>query len=373
MTVLLHLLTFGMAITGILYSIAVLTVIWSLRKVRSGKSPVMMPVSVVIAARNERHTIGNCLGALAVQDYYPEKFEVIIADDRSGDGTSEVIERFRPVFKKLIHIKIKEIEKGISPKKNALLCAIDSAKGDIILQTDADCIPSPGWISGMVRRFEDNVGMVTGIAPYFKEPGILNSFIRHEYLWNAALSAASIAAGHGSHASGRNLAFKKDTFFAGEGYGSHKKVLSGDDTLLMQRFCKNNPSSVVTMPDSSTHVFTRAPQTFTGLIRQRIRHMSTGKYFDPFLILPGVFIYGFHILLVSALIMSAVSSSALILFLSGFLWKCVWDALAALRTKTVLKLDAEWRTYIVNEFFLTLYMASIPSCGLIFPVKWKEK
>ena len=332
-----------------------------------------MPVSVVIAARNERHTIGNCLAALAVQDYNPDKFEVIVADDRSGDGTSEVIERFRPVFKKLIHIRIKEIEKGNSPKKNALSKAIDSAKGDIILQTDADCIPPPGWISGMVRRFEEDVAMVTGIAPYSQEPGILNSFIRHEYLWNAALSAASIAACHGSHASGRNLAFKKDTFFACEGYSSHKKVLSGDDTLLMQRFCKKNPSSVVTMPDRSTHVFTRAPGSFTGFIRQRIRHMSTGKYFDPFLIVLGGFIYGFHILLVSAFIMSVASSSAMIYFLAGFVWKCAWDAAAVRRTKTVLKLDAEWRKYIVNEFFLTLYMAGIPLCGLIFPVKWKEK
>jgi len=334
---------------------------------------VMMPVSVVIAARNERTTIGNCLAALAVQDYNSDKFEVIIADDRSGDGTSEVIERFRPVFKKLIHIIIKETEKDISPKKNALSRAIDSAKGDIVLQTDADCIPPPGWISGMVSRFEEDVRMVTGIAPYLKEPGILNSFIRHEYLWNATLSASSIAAGHGSHASGRNLAFKKDTFIACEGYDSHKKVLSGDDTLLMQRFCKENPSTVVTMPARSTHVFTQAPQTLTGLIRQRIRHMSTGKYFDPFLILLGGFIYGFHILLISALIMSVASTSAMIYFLAGFVWKCVWDAIAVRRTKTVLNLDAEWRTHVVNEFFLTLYMAVMPLFGLIFPVKWKEK
>ena len=373
MTIIIHLLAAGIAITGIIYGIAVLTVVWALRKVRIGSSSRTVSVSIVIAARNERYTIGNCLAAFADQDYPSSMFEVIIADDRSDDGTSEVINRFQSVLNNFTHIKISEIENGISPKKNALARAIDCAKGDIILQTDADCIPSSKWISGMVSRFEEGIDMVAGIAPYFKETGLLNSFIRHEYLWNASLSAASIAAGHGSHASGRNLAFKRIAFEQLGGYGTMKKVLSGDDTLLLQRFRKSNSASVVTMPGRLSHVYTHAPGTFTDFIRQRIRHMSTGKYFDPFLITLGGFIYGYHILLVFALLFSSVSGLALIIFLSGFFCIFFWDAFTAWRTKAALELDAEWRLFIFNEFLLTLYMAVIPLSGLFIPVTWKEK
>ena len=95
----MHSLAAGITITGILYGLAILTVISALRKVRVGSFSRTVSVSVVITARNERHSIGNCLAALARQDYQPNMFEVIVADDRSDDGTSEVINRFQSVLK----------------------------------------------------------------------------------------------------------------------------------------------------------------------------------------------------------------------------------------------------------------------------------
>ena len=152
--------------------------------------------------------------------------EVIVVDDRSNDCTSTVVERFDGLMNNLACITIDRVPSGISPKKNALAHAIQISRGEIIIQTDADCIPPPTWISGMVSGFEYDVGMVTGIAPYYPESGMLNSFVRHEYLWNAALSSASIVLGHGTHASGRNMAFRKDIFDRIGGYGAGKKILS---------------------------------------------------------------------------------------------------------------------------------------------------
>lgn len=367
-----YMIIIGIAVTGIIYGAAAAVITAALKKVRKRFMPRQLPVTVVIAARNERRTIGTCLAALANQDYPPGLVEIIVADDRSCDGTADVIDQFCTVFPSLRRITIGKVPAGVSPKKNALTHAIGHAHGDIILQTDADCEPPPPWISGMVLGFGQGVGMVAGVAPYHEEAGMLNSFVRHEYVWNAALSAASIVLGRGTHASSRNLGFRRDMFEQLGGYGASERVLSGDDTLLLHRFRRADPSSVVTMPLRSAHVPTHAPRSIAALLRQRIRHMSTGKYFDPVLVGFGFLVYGYHVLLALSLILSAFSGIAQLVFAGGFVWKLFWDVVVARRTHEVLELDIEWKTFPVNELLLVFYMAFLPILGTILPVRWKE-
>jgi len=361
-----------LAVSGFSYSIFVMIFIYAFGKVRSGFSERKPFVSVVIAARNEITSLGRCLTALMGQDYKPDLFEVIIVDDRSEDGTFEVLSRFKSVWNNLKVIKIDQVPENVSPKKHALSKAIDLACGEIILQTDADCIVPETWISGMVSCFEEGINMVTGVAPYFYGPAVLNSFSRHEYLWNVSLSAGSIALGHGTHASARNLGFRRSAFELAGGYESMKVIISGDDTLLLHRIQKLPKNRVVTMPDRSTHVYTNAPEDFKSFFWQRARHMSTGKYFDPILIGIGFIVYGYSILTLASLVLSFVSLSFFTIFVCSFLFKNVLDGIACWRAKAVFGLDVEWVRFIINEFFLLAYMAIMPVVGLFFPVKWKE-
>ena len=364
---------FFLCASGLGYGLFVLVILKALRTVRHGVSEETPFVSVVLAARNERAGIGACLAALYLQDYGRDNFEVIIADDRSEDGTAEVVRRFQEIFGNLKIITVLLVPDGVSPKKNALTRAISSARGSIILQTDADCIVPESWITGMVKRFEEGVVLVTGVAPYIPSPGALNSFIRHEYLWNAVLSAGSIALGRGTHASGRNFGFRRDVFEQADGYGEGQKVQSGDDTLLLHRIQKRYPGGIATNPEKSTHVLTRAPGDVRSFFRQRTRHMSTGKYFDPLLIMIGGIVYGFHLLMVAALLLSPVSPRFFIVFVIAFAVKSLLDARAASAAHRILELEVTWRRFVFNELFLLFYMAFMPIAGCIVPVRWKEK
>ncbi|MFC1607795.1 glycosyltransferase [Candidatus Latescibacterota bacterium] len=362
-----------LTVTGAIYAVAVISVTRSLAMVRCGQSTDMPVVTVVIAARNERIFLGTCLAALVEQSYPQELIEVIVVDDRSNDGTSAVAERFRECCGQFSCIRIDSVPNGISPKKHALTSAIASAYGNIILQTDADCVPPTGWIAEIVRGFEPDVGMVVGVAPYFRAPGLLNSFVRHEYIWNASLATSSIIRGRGTHASGRNLAFRRDVFDRIGGYGDSVSVLSGDDTLLLHRIRRKSNARIVSVPTKSSHVYTHAPGTFSAFIHQRVRHMSTGTSFDTAHILLGLPVYGFHLLLVMALAAGFFSRMAALLFIAGFAWKCLWDVLVALRVKAALHLETEWRVFVLNELLLVWYMGCMPLLGSILPVKWKEK
>lgn len=355
------------------YSVIILILAAALSSVRAGKNKNKPHITVIIAARNERSTVGACLDSIMAQDYPSHLYEVIVADDRSTDGTSDILKHFEAVRENVKILRIDKTPEEISPKKHALSQAISHASGEIIVQTDADCIVPKSWITGIVRCFDENVGMAVGLSPYFEKPGLLNSFIRHEYLWNAFLAAGSIAIGRGTHATGRNLAFRKDVFERLNGYGEESNVISGDDTLLMHSIQKHSKSRIVSISDVSTLVYTDAPRGFMDFVRQRIRHMSTGRMFEPLQVIAGCVIYGFHILLLLSLFLIIGSLSYLPVFAGIFICKMLIDSLMALRAERILGLHVQWRRFLLNELFLVVYMAVMPILGVLVPVKWKEK
>ena len=107
-------------------------------------------ISIIIPARNEEDNIRQLLQALQEQTYPASFFEVIVVDDHSTDGTAGVVQQFPAI--KLIHLKDDNIN---SYKKKAIETGIAAATGELIVTTDADCLPSPGWlqiIAGFQRR-----------------------------------------------------------------------------------------------------------------------------------------------------------------------------------------------------------------------------
>lgn len=55
---------------------------------------MMVYLSIVIPVRNEERFIGETLRALSGQDYPKERFELIIVDGRSTDGTRSIVAKF---------------------------------------------------------------------------------------------------------------------------------------------------------------------------------------------------------------------------------------------------------------------------------------
>ncbi len=115
-----------------------------------------MKVSVVIPAHNEEKGIAHTLRAILAQDY-PD-YEVIVVDNASSDRTREVAAGF-PV------IVVRESRKGLLWARER---GRKEAKGDIIANIDADCVPDTDWLSRGVRHFtNDRLGTISAISgPY---------------------------------------------------------------------------------------------------------------------------------------------------------------------------------------------------------------
>ena len=102
--------------------------------------------SVIIAARNEAANIVSCLESIFAQSIAPDRFEVIVVNDRSTDTTAEIVTQLEHRFPNLSHLNIEATPTGVSPKKWAVAQGVAQARHEIIVFTDADCRVSPTWI-----------------------------------------------------------------------------------------------------------------------------------------------------------------------------------------------------------------------------------
>lgn len=104
-------------------------------------------VSVIMPAYNSEKYIGKSIESVLAQDY--EKFELIIVDDGSKDGTKSIVEQYA---KNDIRIKLLEqANQGVSVARNK---GLDTATGEYVAFLDSDDLWDADNLSVMVQAAE---------------------------------------------------------------------------------------------------------------------------------------------------------------------------------------------------------------------------
>jgi chlorobactene glucosyltransferase len=121
-------------------------------------------VSIIVPARNEALNIGACVAKLLGSEY-PEK-EVIVVDDRSDDGTYEIV----CAYVERGYGELKVVEGGPLPsgwfgKNWACWQGYLAARGDILLFTDADTRHNPQLIGHSVAALLDQKADLVSLLP----------------------------------------------------------------------------------------------------------------------------------------------------------------------------------------------------------------
>ena len=236
------------------------------------------PISVIICARNEAENLAKYLPAVLQQDY--PNFEVIVVNDRSWDGTREVLEEFTSLYPQLRIVTVAEGEKFIAGKKFAVTMGIKAAVHEWLVFTDADCEPaSPNWLMGMQQPDDEKIDIVLGYSPYLRRRGLLNSLIRFETFFTAVNYLSFALKGMPYMGVGRNMAYKKSLFFKNKGFASHMHIPSGDDDLFVNAHA--TPYNTVIRMNRHTHVWSVPNTSFSGYLKQKKRHFGAGKLYKP--------------------------------------------------------------------------------------------
>ena len=237
------------------------------------------PVSVIICARDEAANLAKNLPGSLVQAY-STTHEVIVVNDNSFDDSKYLLEEFERNFKHLKVVELKQEAKMIPGKKFPLSVGIKTAKYEIVLLTDADCVPSSEhWIEKIQESYDDSTEIVLGYGAYHKKKGLLNRLIRWETFHTALQYLSYALAGKPYMGVGRNLSYKKAIFFRHKGFSSFNHISSGDDDLFINTAATKNNTKINISPEAFT--LSDSPNTWNQWVKQKRRHYSTAKYYKP--------------------------------------------------------------------------------------------
>lgn len=114
-------------------------------------------VSVVMPILNERRYIKRSLSAVLDQDYPRDRFEVLVADGMSTDGTREIIRGFQQE-----HPHLRLLDNPSERRPQALNLGTRSARGEIIVRVDGHCEIEPDYLRRCVRHLDEGVDCVGG-------------------------------------------------------------------------------------------------------------------------------------------------------------------------------------------------------------------
>ncbi len=237
------------------------------------KSTIQEPVSVIVCARDSYEYLLDLIPAVLSQDY-PD-FELVIVNDCSQDNTEEYLKDLARNNPKINLVNLTQNLNFFHGKKFPLSMGIKSAKHDLLLLTDADCVPSTNqWIKEMVAAYNDNTEIVVAYGPYFERKGLLNKLIRFDTLYIAMQYLSLALAKKPYMGVGRNLSYRKNTFMKNKGFTSHYNIPSGDDDLFISQVANKKNTNVYI--DSVNRVESEPKRSWATWIRQKRRHYSTG-------------------------------------------------------------------------------------------------
>lgn len=241
------------------------------------KTSVEYPVSVIVCARDEANNLAHNLPGVLVQDYRTTH-EIVVVNDNSTDDSKYLLDEFKKSFKNLNHIELSQEAKMISGKKFPLSIGIKSAKHEIVLLTDADCVPaSENWMFKMQDAYNENIEIVLGYGAYKKKKGLLNKLIRFETFHTALQYFSYTLAGMPYMGVGRNLSYKKDVFLRNKGFSAINMIPSGDDDLFINKVANKKNTAIVL--DADAHTLSEPKTNWNDWMNQKYRHYTTAKFY----------------------------------------------------------------------------------------------
>ncbi|MFQ5706685.1 MAG: glycosyltransferase [bacterium] len=358
-------------LAALIYATILVFLLWGLLRIRNKPQKHRPTISIVVAAKNEENHLPACLRALARQSYPVELTQVVVVNDRSTDATAAILKGHSTRLAHLKTVDITNTPNGISPKKHALQTGIANATGELIFTTDADCTPPPQWISETLPLFDQNVGMVVGLAPLLPGHSLLSRLLSLDSLATAFVSAGAIGWNCATTCAGRNLAYRKEAFEEVGGFQSINHSLSGDDDLFLQLLKKRTSWNAVVSLNVRTVVPSPAPESLVAFFAQKRRHVSAGKYYSRPLQLVYLLYHLANGTLWAFLFASFLRSH--FIFLASLLFgaKLFLDFLALYLTAQKLNLQRLLVYFPAWEAFFILTQLFVAPLAFVGKVKWK--
>ena len=222
-------------------------------------------ISVIVPARNEAEHLAGLLNDLREQDFPADRFEVILVDDGSHDGTLEIARRFAKPGLSFLQLV------GNTGKKAAIELGVAHANGDIIVVTDADARCGPLRLSSIAQAWQrERFDLLLMPIAVRSDNSLLQELQANEQGGFMAVAIASVRAGNPMIANGANMAFRRSVFEALGGYDGNRHMASGDDMFLLETMRDAN-KTVTCLAVPEVVVTVEPTVTWRSFLDQRLR------------------------------------------------------------------------------------------------------
>ena len=216
-------------------------------------------VSVIVPAYNEEKTLAKTVSSLLGMDYPKDRIEVIVVDDGSKDRTYEIAKGFSDK-------RVRVFKKENGGKGSAINLGIGKAGGEFVAVLDADSFVSKGALKRMVGYFEKkSVMAVTPTLKVYQPSGFWQQIQSIEYLFSVFFRKI-FSFMQGVYVTPGPLSVYRKSFFRKHG-GFDEKNITEDLEVALRIQSKNYDIQ----NSINAYVYTVAPNTFGGLMKQRVR------------------------------------------------------------------------------------------------------
>ncbi len=258
--------------TLLFYSLVMLLLFFGLLRIKpsSVKKPVQQEaVSVVIPFRDEAENLPGLIGDLSRQTYSGNTFSVILVNDHSVDGSAEMVDSLikgKPGFSCLY------LPDGMGGKKAAIATALSVVQTPWIIQVDADCSITPGFIASHMDLLKAQPSdLVAGLVTTRDgQNSFLAAFERLDMLGMTGAGAGSYYFERPMMCSGANLLYSQELYRDTRKFDPVEKTASGDD-MFMLIGARKLGKKISYNTDPVAMVKTGNARSVRSFIQQRIR------------------------------------------------------------------------------------------------------
>ncbi len=320
-------------------------------------------VTVIVSARNEAENIQACLESLARLVYPENRLEIVVVNDRSEDGTHDIVQRFVEDRAQFKYLTVTTANPNLSGKANAVAHAMRESRGEIVLITDADCTVPTQWVRTMNSHFNDNVGMVAGFTLVNHDTKLFAKLQTFDWAYLLAIGAGAMGLGRPLSCIGNNFGFRRIVYEEVGGFEAIGFSIT-EDFALMKKIDESTQWDIIFPVEENGLVASRPIRRIRDFFSQRKRWALGGQsvhWFGKALISLSVLT---HFLIPGALFwgapLSSIAAPTMAILLGD--WLVLLPVLSRLRRKRLLLL---WPIY---KLFFLFY-----SLGLLFSLLFSRK
>lgn len=222
-----------------------------------------MNISVVVPVYNGQDTIAACLESLLAQKPDGHELEIVVVDDGSRDNTAKIVSGFSGV-------------RLLSQPRNAGPAAARNrgareAIGDVVLFTDADCVPGEGWVSEMVGSFARD-SSVAGVKGTYRtrQREITARFVQLEFEFKyERMKRRRTIAFIDTYSAG----YRREIFLEAGGFDTGFPVASTEDIELSFRLAARGHRLIF---NPNAFVYHRHPVSWTDFLKRKFKYAYWG-------------------------------------------------------------------------------------------------